>query len=189
MRHNIILINTAWMIHWKPDEKHENPCKTAWDQETRETAAFKLTPSQENKKRKIMFSRCCSWLPRRRLRTETTSLTRRKESEYLWVPRETALIWFELYILKPKVFSAPRRAHRAGSICFSSSSEDGEKKDHDKSRDEAPRESSVEEKKALKKRLGQRKEPPEAFMASFLASLEVYQTKMLVSPVCLAAVI
>lgn len=64
------------------------------------------------------------------------------------------------------------------------SSEDGEKKDHDKSRDEAPHESLLEEKKALKKRLGQRKEPPEAFMASFLASLEIYQTKTLVRQNC-----
>lgn len=38
----------------------------------------------------------------------------------------------------------------------------------------------MEEKKAPKKRLGQKKEPPEAFMASFFASLEIYQTKMLV---------
>lgn len=38
----------------------------------------------------------------------------------------------------------------------------------------------MEEKKALKKRLGQKKEPPEAFMASFFASVEIYQTKMLV---------
>uniref|UniRef100_A0A671X6B8 Ryanodine receptor 3 n=1 Tax=Sparus aurata TaxID=8175 RepID=A0A671X6B8_SPAAU len=58
-------------------------------------------------------------------------------------------------------------------------SEDGEKKDHDKGKDESPLESSVEERKARKKRLGQKKEPPEAFMASFLAGLEVYQTKML----------
>ncbi|TKS86518.1 Ryanodine receptor 2 [Collichthys lucidus] len=58
-------------------------------------------------------------------------------------------------------------------------SEDGEKKDHDKAKDEAPPESSVEEKKAPKKRLGQKKEPPEAFMASFFAGLEIYQTKML----------
>ncbi|KAM8737292.1 ryanodine receptor 3 isoform 4-T4 [Acanthopagrus schlegelii] len=58
-------------------------------------------------------------------------------------------------------------------------SEDGEKKDHDKAKDESPPESSVEEKKARKKRLGQKKEPPEAFMASFFAGLEVYQTKML----------
>ncbi|XP_058472306.1 ryanodine receptor 3-like isoform X5 [Solea solea] len=57
-------------------------------------------------------------------------------------------------------------------------SDDGEKKDPDKAKDEAPPERSVE-KKAPKKRLGQRKEPPEAFMASFLAGLEVYQTKML----------
>lgn len=38
----------------------------------------------------------------------------------------------------------------------------------------------MEEKKAPKKRLGQKKEPPEAFMASFFASVEVYQTKILV---------
>lgn len=60
------------------------------------------------------------------------------------------------------------------------SSEDGEKKDHDKAKDEAPPEPSVKEKKAPKKRLGQKKELPEAFMASFFAGLEVYQTKMLV---------
>ncbi|XP_044231144.1 ryanodine receptor 3-like isoform X4 [Thunnus albacares] len=58
-------------------------------------------------------------------------------------------------------------------------SDDGEKKDHDKSKDETPPELSVEEKKAPKKRLGQKKEPPEAFMASFFAGLEIYQTKML----------
>lgn len=62
--------------------------------------------------------------------------------------------------------------------CYSS--EDGEKKDHDKARDEAPPESSVEERKAPKKRLGTKKEPPEAFTASFFAGLEIYQTKMLV---------
>lgn len=61
------------------------------------------------------------------------------------------------------------------------SSEDGEKKDHDKAKDEAPPELAAEEKRAPKKRLGQRKEPPEAFMASFFAGVEVYQTKMLVS--------
>ncbi|XP_071375043.1 ryanodine receptor 3-like [Centroberyx affinis] len=58
-------------------------------------------------------------------------------------------------------------------------SEDGEKKDHDKGKDEAPPEPPVEEKKAPKKRPGQKKEPPEAFMASFFAGLEIYQTKML----------
>ncbi|KAM6969596.1 LOW QUALITY PROTEIN: ryanodine receptor 3 [Tautogolabrus adspersus] len=58
-------------------------------------------------------------------------------------------------------------------------SEDGEKKDHDKAKDEVPSQSSLEEKKAPKKRLGVKKEPPEAFTASFLAGLEVYQTKML----------
>uniref|UniRef100_A0A3B5LUF7 Uncharacterized protein n=1 Tax=Xiphophorus couchianus TaxID=32473 RepID=A0A3B5LUF7_9TELE len=58
-------------------------------------------------------------------------------------------------------------------------SEDGEKKDHDKTKDEAPPQHSIEERRAPKKRLGLRKEPPEAFMASFLAGLEIYQTKML----------
>ncbi|KAM4724212.1 ryanodine receptor 3 [Anableps anableps] len=58
-------------------------------------------------------------------------------------------------------------------------SEDGEKKDHDKAKDEPPPQTSIEEKRAPKKRLGLRKEPPEAFMASFLAGLEIYQTKML----------
>lgn len=72
------------------------------------------------------------------------------------------------------------------SVCYLNrihgcSSEDGEKKDHDKAKDEAPPEPSVEERKAPKKRLGLKKEPPEAFMASFFAGLEIYQTKMLVS--------
>ncbi|KAM4542025.1 ryanodine receptor 3 isoform 5-T5 [Odontesthes bonariensis] len=58
-------------------------------------------------------------------------------------------------------------------------SEDGEKKDHDKAKDETPQEPPVQEKRAPKKRLGLRKEPPEAFMASFFAGLEIYQTKML----------
>ncbi|XP_068608169.1 ryanodine receptor 3-like [Brachionichthys hirsutus] len=58
-------------------------------------------------------------------------------------------------------------------------SEDGEKKDHDKAKDEPPPESLMEQKKVLKKRLGQKKEPPEAFTASFFAGLEIYQTKML----------
>ncbi|XP_077395752.1 ryanodine receptor 3-like isoform X3 [Festucalex cinctus] len=57
-------------------------------------------------------------------------------------------------------------------------SDDGEKKDHDKVKDEAPPELSLE-KKAPKKRLGMKKELPEAFMASFFAGLEIYQTKML----------
>lgn len=60
------------------------------------------------------------------------------------------------------------------------SSEYGEKNDHVRTKDEAPQGSSVEEKKAPKKRLGQRKEPPKAFMASFFASVEIYQTKILV---------
>nr|XP_061824814.1 ryanodine receptor 3-like isoform X1 [Nerophis lumbriciformis] len=58
-------------------------------------------------------------------------------------------------------------------------SEDGEKKDHDNGKDEAPPEVSMEEKKAPKKRLGLKKDPPEAFTASFFAGLEIYQTKML----------
>uniref|UniRef100_A0A671X3S6 Ryanodine receptor 3 n=1 Tax=Sparus aurata TaxID=8175 RepID=A0A671X3S6_SPAAU len=74
------------------------------------------------------------------------------------------------------VGDAPSIASARKCCC---SSEDGEKKDHDKGKDESPLESSVEERKARKKRLGQKKEPPEAFMASFLAGLEVYQTKML----------
>ncbi|XP_040054763.2 ryanodine receptor 3 isoform X15 [Gasterosteus aculeatus] len=57
-------------------------------------------------------------------------------------------------------------------------SEDGEKKDHDKAKDEAPPPPPVE-KKVPKKRLGQKKELPEVFMASFFAGLEIYQTKML----------
>ncbi|KAM9788016.1 ryanodine receptor 3-like isoform 3-T3 [Syngnathus typhle] len=57
-------------------------------------------------------------------------------------------------------------------------SDDGEKKDHDKAKDEAPPAISMG-KKAPKKRLNVKKDPPEAFMASFFAGLEVYQTKML----------
>ncbi|KAM8915512.1 ryanodine receptor 3 isoform 7-T7 [Spinachia spinachia] len=57
-------------------------------------------------------------------------------------------------------------------------SEDGEKKDHDKAKDEAPPPPPVE-KKVPKKRLGQKKDLPEVFMASFFAGLEIYQTKML----------
>uniref|UniRef100_A0A667YLJ7 Ryanodine receptor 3 n=1 Tax=Myripristis murdjan TaxID=586833 RepID=A0A667YLJ7_9TELE len=55
----------------------------------------------------------------------------------------------------------------------------GEKKDHDKTKEEIPPEPSAEEKKVPKRRPGQKKEPPEAFMASFFAGLEIYQTKML----------
>ncbi|XP_061698948.1 ryanodine receptor 3-like [Syngnathoides biaculeatus] len=57
-------------------------------------------------------------------------------------------------------------------------SDDGEKKDHDKAKDEAPPELPLE-RKVPKKRLGLKKEPPEAFTASFCAGLEIYQTKML----------
>ncbi|KAJ7989095.1 hypothetical protein DPEC_G00315980 [Dallia pectoralis] len=51
--------------------------------------------------------------------------------------------------------------------------EDGEKKD--KAKEDRP----PEEKRAAKERQGLKKEPPEAFMASFFAGLEIYQTKML----------
>ncbi|KAK1893785.1 Ryanodine receptor 3 [Dissostichus eleginoides] len=57
-------------------------------------------------------------------------------------------------------------------------SEDGEKKDHDKSKDEPPPDPPVL-KKVPKKRIDVKKELPEAFMASFFAGLEIYQTKML----------
>ncbi|XP_049596076.1 ryanodine receptor 3 isoform X1 [Syngnathus scovelli] len=57
-------------------------------------------------------------------------------------------------------------------------SDDGEKKDHDKAKDEAPPALPLE-KKTPKKRLDVKKDPPEAFMASFFAGLEIYQTKML----------
>ncbi|XP_050990012.1 ryanodine receptor 3 isoform X2 [Labeo rohita] len=58
--------------------------------------------------------------------------------------------------------------------------EDGEKKDQDKSKEETVSDSlSDEEKKPPKKRRGQRKEQAEAFMAAFLAGLDVYQTKTL----------
>uniref|UniRef100_A0A673MWT3 Ryanodine receptor 3 n=1 Tax=Sinocyclocheilus rhinocerous TaxID=307959 RepID=A0A673MWT3_9TELE len=53
--------------------------------------------------------------------------------------------------------------------------EDGEKKDQDKGKEE----SMSDEKKPLKKRRGQRKEQAEAFMAAFLAGLDVHQTKTL----------
>ncbi|XP_036397613.1 ryanodine receptor 3-like isoform X4 [Megalops cyprinoides] len=55
-------------------------------------------------------------------------------------------------------------------------SEDGEKKD--KAKEEEPSEPVVEEKVPIR-RHGQKKEVPEAFMASFFAGLDVYQTKML----------
>lgn len=62
------------------------------------------------------------------------------------------------------------------------SPEDGEKKDQDKVKEEAPPEPLPEEKKAPKKRPGLKKESPEEFMASFFSSLDIYQTKMLVKP-------
>ncbi|XP_076155871.1 ryanodine receptor 3 [Alosa pseudoharengus] len=58
--------------------------------------------------------------------------------------------------------------------------EDGEKKDLDKNRDETPPNTPAEEERRLhKNRPRQKEEPPEAFMASFFAGLEIYQTKML----------
>ncbi|KAF4101818.1 hypothetical protein G5714_016618 [Onychostoma macrolepis] len=57
--------------------------------------------------------------------------------------------------------------------------EDGEKKDQDKGREERVSDSLSDEKKPLKKRRGPRKEQAEAFMAAFLAGLDVYQTKTL----------
>ncbi|KPP58073.1 hypothetical protein Z043_124139, partial [Scleropages formosus] len=56
--------------------------------------------------------------------------------------------------------------------------EDGEKKD--KAKEEVSSELPVkEEKKVHKKRHGQKKEEPEAFMASFFSGLDIYQAKML----------
>ncbi|XP_059411475.1 ryanodine receptor 3 isoform X2 [Carassius carassius] len=58
--------------------------------------------------------------------------------------------------------------------------EDREKKDQDKGKEESVSDSLTdEEKKPQKKRRGQRKEQAEAFMAAFLASLDVHQTKTL----------
>ncbi|KAG9481022.1 hypothetical protein GDO78_010331 [Eleutherodactylus coqui] len=56
--------------------------------------------------------------------------------------------------------------------------EDGEKKDKAKAEEQSK---FLESKEGLrrKKRRGQKKEEPEAFMANFLAGLEIYQTKML----------
>ncbi|KAM6961301.1 ryanodine receptor 3 [Aplochiton taeniatus] len=58
-------------------------------------------------------------------------------------------------------------------------SDEGEKKDPDKSRDAAPPQPPAEERRPPKKRPGHRKGQPEVFMASFFAGLDVYQTKML----------
>ncbi|MGH0131347.1 UNVERIFIED_CONTAM: hypothetical protein FKN15_047691 [Acipenser sinensis] len=57
------------------------------------------------------------------------------------------------------------------------STEDGEKKD--KAKEEEQAEPLSEEKKARRRRHGQKKGEKDAFMAKFLAGLEVYQTKML----------
>lgn len=58
--------------------------------------------------------------------------------------------------------------------------EDREKTDQDR-RDEATSAPAAdEERKPVKNRRGPKKEVPDACMASFLAGLDVYQTKMLV---------
>lgn len=68
--------------------------------------------------------------------------------------------------------------HICVNLC---SLEDGEKKDLDKTRDESPLDTPVEEeRRPSKNRPRQKEEPPEAVMASFFAGLEIYQTKMLV---------
>lgn len=68
--------------------------------------------------------------------------------------------------------------HICVALC---SLEDGEKKDVDKTRDEGPADTRVEEeRRPSKNRPRQKEEPPEAVMASFFAGLEIYQTKMLV---------
>uniref|UniRef100_W5N4D0 Ryanodine receptor 3 n=1 Tax=Lepisosteus oculatus TaxID=7918 RepID=W5N4D0_LEPOC len=56
--------------------------------------------------------------------------------------------------------------------------EDGEKKDKVKE-DEAPEPVVEEERKVRRRRHGQKKEESEAFMATFCAGLEIYQTKIL----------
>nr|XP_021323203.1 ryanodine receptor 3-like [Danio rerio] len=78
--------------------------------------------------------------------------------------------------------AASRRAAEFEAKCESEKVdvEDGEKKDQDKAKEEQISDSlSDEEKKPQKKRRGQRKQPAEAFMAAFLAGLEIYQTKTL----------
>ncbi|XP_066529527.1 ryanodine receptor 3-like [Hoplias malabaricus] len=58
--------------------------------------------------------------------------------------------------------------------------EDGEKKDQDKGKEDSLIDPSLEEeKKPLKRRPGQKKEEPEAFMATFFVGLDIYQTKIL----------
>lgn len=59
--------------------------------------------------------------------------------------------------------------------------ENGEKKDKVKKEEEASEVASEKERKPPKARHGLKKEEAPAFMASFCAGVEVYQTKMLVS--------
>ncbi|XP_046872563.1 ryanodine receptor 3 [Hypomesus transpacificus] len=59
-------------------------------------------------------------------------------------------------------------------------SEDGEKRDSDKVREDVQAEPPVEEeRKPPKKRTSHKKGSPEAFMTSFFAGMDIYQTKML----------
>lgn len=61
------------------------------------------------------------------------------------------------------------------------STEDGEKNDQYKAKELLIEPSLEEEKKPPKRKCGQKKEQPEAMMASFFAGLDIYQTKILVS--------
>uniref|UniRef100_A0A7N9AR66 Ryanodine receptor 3 n=1 Tax=Mastacembelus armatus TaxID=205130 RepID=A0A7N9AR66_9TELE len=85
----------------------------------------------------------------------------------------------ELLNIQPKKEGKHGTEPGLGDVSEVMAAKNRAKKDHDKAKDEPPSEPSVEEKKAPKKRIGQKKEPPEAFMASFFAGLEIYQTKML----------
>lgn len=61
------------------------------------------------------------------------------------------------------------------------STEDGEKSDQDEAKELLIEPPSEDEKKPPKRRCGQKKEQPEAVMASFFVGLDIYQTKILVS--------
>lgn len=62
--------------------------------------------------------------------------------------------------------------------CWLYSTEDGEKMD--KAKEEQPDESEEIEQKIKKRRRGQTKKEPEAFLVNFWEGLEIYQTKILV---------
>lgn len=63
--------------------------------------------------------------------------------------------------------------------------EDGEKEDTAREGEEA-KALWAEATKKKKRRRGQKVEKPEAFMANFFKGVEIYQTKLLVSPPALA---